>query len=83
MTATCFPSITALNAARIATLRLPEADVAAQEPVHGLPVLHVALDLLQNFHLVGSLDIFEPVFELFLPDVVRGERVTCRAARFA
>ena len=55
-------------------LRLAVADVAAQQPVHGLGRLHVALDVGDRLRLVGRLDVLEGVLELLLPRRVLRER---------
>ena len=46
---------------------LAEADVAAQQAVHGMRRFHVALDLLGGGELVLGLGEFEGVFEFALP----------------
>ena len=55
-------------------LRLAVADVAAQQPVHGLLRLHVPLDVGDRLRLVGRFDVLEGVLELLLPGRVLGER---------
>ena len=54
-------------------LGLAVTDVAAEEPVHRLVRLHVALDVGDRLRLVGGLDVLEGVFELLLPGGVLGE----------
>ena len=66
-TATCLPSITALNAARMATSVLPKPDVAADQPVHRLGPFHVGLGLDDGAHLVGGFLEDEGALELALP----------------
>ena len=56
-------------------LRLAEAHVAADQPVHGLGSLHVRLDLLDGPELVGGLDEREGRLELGLPGGVGAEGV--------
>ena len=48
-------------------LGLPVADVAAEEPVHRLVRLHVALHVADRRGLVGRLRELERVLELLLP----------------
>ena len=74
-TATCLPSITALNAARSGDLGLAEPHVAADQAVHRLDQLHVALDLVDRRDLVARLLVRERVLELLLPWRVGAERV--------
>ncbi len=57
-------------------LGLAVADVAADETIHRDRALHVALDLVDRDHLVGSLDERECILELGLPRGVRAECVT-------
>ena len=56
-------------------LGLAETDVAAQQPVHRVSKLHVALDRLDRRALVGRLDVRKRLFHLVLPGCVLGERV--------
>ena len=63
--------------------RLAEAHVAAQQPVHGLRILHVALDLLDGGELVFRFGEFEGVFELALPVAVGGKTETFGHLRWA
>ncbi len=56
-------------------LGLAEADVAADQPVHGPGPLHVRLDLLDGPELVGGLDEGEGRLELGLPRGVGAEGV--------
>ena len=48
-------------------LRLPVADVAADEAVHRHGLLHVGLDLVDRRELIGGLDVVEGVLEFALP----------------
>ena len=73
--ATCLPSITALNAARMRHLGLAVADVAAQQAVHGRRALHVALDVGDRGDLVDGQVVGEGALELLLPMGVGGEGV--------
>src|SRR5215467_11137697 len=50
-----------------------KADIAAEQAIHGLRVLHVALDLLDGGSLVLRLGKFEGVFEFTLPVAVAGK----------
>ena len=50
-----------------------ETDVAAEQPVHGLLVFHVALDVFDGCELVAGFGEFERVLELALPVAVGGE----------
>jgi hypothetical protein len=52
-------------------LGFAEAHIAAHEPIHRLPGLHVALDVADGSQLVLGLGEFEGVFELPLPVAVR------------
>src|SRR3954470_17241963 len=61
-------------------LRLAVADVAADEAVHRLRALHVALDLLDRLALVGRLLPREVRLELAQPVGVLGEGVAVAAA---
>ena len=54
-------------------LGFAEAHVAAEQPVHGLRLLHVALDVLDGGELVVGLGELEGVLELALPVAVGGE----------
>ena len=74
-TATCLPSITALNAARIATSVLPKPDVAANQPVHRARLLHVALGRVDGFELIGRLAKRKRMLEFALPFCVGAEGV--------
>ena len=56
-------------------LGLAEADVAAQQTVHGLRRLHVRLDLLDAAQLIVRLGVGEVVLELRLPRRVGREGV--------
>ena len=56
-------------------LGLAEADVAAQQPVHRVGELHVALDVVDRRALVGRLDVRERLLHLGLPRRVLRERV--------
>ncbi len=58
--------------------RLAVADVAADEAVHGLAALHVALHVEDGLGLVGGLLVGEGVFQLHLPGRVEGEGVAFR-----
>ena len=53
-------------------LRLAETDVAHEQSVHDLALLHILFDRLDRLQLIGGLFIFEPVLELLLPHRVRG-----------
>ena len=53
--------------------RLAEADVAAEQAVHGLLFLHVRLDLRDGAQLVFRLLVGECVLELALAHIVRRE----------
>src|SRR5207237_2247237 len=55
-------------------LRLAVADVAAEEPIHRLALLHVALDVRDRLSLVRSLLVLEGVLELLLPRRVARKR---------
>ena len=55
-------------------LRLPEAHVAAQQPVHGPRLGHVALDRLDGRQLVEGLVVRKRGVELLLPFGVVGKR---------
>ncbi len=61
--------------------RLPEADVAADQPVHWLGPLHVALGFLDGAHLIGSFLVNESALEFALPRCVRPEGIA--VLRFA
>ena len=54
-------------------LGLAVADVAAEQAVHRLRRLHVALDVGDRLRLVGRLVVLERVLELLLPRRVLGE----------
>ena len=54
--------------------RLAEAHVSAEQPVHGLGALHVALDLFDGVELILGLGELESVLEFALPVAVGGER---------
>ena len=56
-------------------LGLAEADVAADQPVHRLLGLHVALDRLDRLDLIGGLAIGERGLHRHLPLAVGRERV--------
>ena len=56
-------------------LGLAEADVAADQPVHRLIGLHVALDRLDRFDLVGGLAVGEGRLHRHLPLAVGAEGV--------
>ena len=56
-------------------LGLAEADVSAEQPVHGPSGLHVALDVLDDQELVAGLLIGERGFQLLLPVGVTREGV--------
>ena len=73
-TATCFPSSTALKAARIATSVLPYPTSPQRSRSIGLLRLHVPLDVGDRLRLVGRLDVLERVLELLLPRRVLRER---------
>ena len=62
-------------------LGLAVADVAAEQPVHGHPRLHVLLDRLQRDELVRRLLVRERRLERLLPRRVRRVRDTRRRAR--
>ena len=64
-------------------LGLAEADVAADQPVHGLGPLHVGLDLLDGLQLVGGLDEGERRLQLGLPRGVGTEGVAGHLAAAA
>ena len=57
-------------------LRLAEADVAAEQAVHGLLLLHIRLDLRDGAQLVFRLLIGKGILELALARVVRREGMT-------
>ena len=59
-------------------LGLAEADVAADQPVHGAVALHVVLDVADGLELVGRLLVGEGVLQLPLPGGVGGEGVARR-----
>src|SRR6266850_673204 len=61
--------------------RLAVADVAAEQPVHRLGALHIALDVADGGDLVVSFLEFESVLELALKIAVRRKRKSRR--RFA
>ena len=73
--ATCLPEVAALKTGPHGYLGLAVADVAADEPVHGLVALHVRLHLLDAADLVGRLLVGEGRLEGQLPVVVLGEGV--------
>ena len=50
-----------------------EADVAAQQPLHGSRRLHVVLDLRNCAQLIVGFRVFEALFKLLLPWRVRRE----------
>ena len=54
-------------------LRLAEADVAAEQPVHGRGRLHIALDLVDAAQLVVGLRVFKALLKLLLPRRIRCE----------
>ena len=56
-------------------LRLPETDVAADQPVHGAGLLHVGFRLLDGPELVAGLREGEGRLEFLLPGRVRREGV--------
>ena len=60
-------------------LRLAEAHVPAEEPVHGHGGLHIRLDLRRAAKLVVGLGIAEVFFKFRLPLAVRGEGVAREA----
>ena len=62
-------------------LRLPVADVAADQPVHRPRRLHVLLDRRDRRQLVGRLDVRERRLELHLPRRVRRVGVARSAPR--
>src|SRR3990172_668696 len=47
--------------------RLPVANVPAQEPIHGVGGLHVALDLRDGLHLIRCFLVLEEILQLALP----------------
>ena len=57
-------------------LRLAVAHIAADQPVHGLGLLHVLLHLPHRLDLVRSLGVGEGGLQLLLPDGVRREGKT-------
>ena len=57
-------------------LRLAVADITADQPVHGLGLLHIDLDVLLRLELVGRLDVGESSFHLLLPETIAGEGIT-------
>ncbi len=61
-------------------LRLAVPDVAAEEPVHRLVRLHVALDVRDRLRLIRGLRVLEGVLELFLPRRVLRKREALRDA---
>ena len=54
-------------------LRLAEAHIAAEQPVHGLLPLHVPLDIIDGSQLVGSFLERKCVLKLILPHGIRPE----------
>ena len=54
-------------------LGLSVTDITHDQPVHGPPALHVALDVLDRLQLVGRLGVGESVLHLDLPGAVPGE----------
>ena len=56
-------------------LRLAEADVAAEQSVHGDRAFHVVLDLADTHELVGRFLIFKSGFKVALPLVIAGKGV--------
>ncbi len=50
-----------------------EADIAAEQAVHGVLAFHVALDVARGVELVLGFGVFEGVLELALPAAVAGE----------
>ena len=79
-TADLFAGLDGLEGGADGDLGLPEADVAAQQPVHREPGLHVGLDVDDGPQLVGRLDEREAVLELALPGCVLAEREAGRVA---
>ena len=77
-TATCLPSSDRLERGAHRDLGLAVADVAAEEAVHRLGRLHVALDVGDRLGLVRRLDVLERVLELLLPRRVSSRRRTRR-----
>ena len=59
-------------------LGLAVADVAANDPVHRVRLLHVGLDLVDGAELVRCFDVGERVLQLALPRCVRSELVSGR-----
>ncbi len=59
-------------------LGLAESDVPADDAVHRSGRLHVALDLLEDEHLIGRLLVRKRAFELLLPRAVGCVRMTLR-----
>ena len=59
-------------------LGLAEADVAADQAVHGGLRLHVGLDVLDGLELIGGLVVGERLLHLALPRRVRREGVAGR-----
>ena len=55
-------------------LRLAEADVAAQQPVHRRGRFHVALDLVDAAQLIVRFGVFKAFLKLLLPRRIRRER---------
>ena len=60
-------------------LRLAEAHVAAEQPVHRDRPLHILLDLGRTAQLVVGLGIGEVLLELPLPARVRGKGIAGEA----
>ena len=54
-------------------LRLAEADVAAEQPVHGRRRLHIALDLVDAAQLIVGLRVFKALLKFLLPRRIRRE----------
>ena len=54
-------------------LRFAETDVAANEAIHGMGLLHIRLGGLDGFHLIGRLPKGESGFEFALPGIIGGK----------
>ena len=77
-TATCLPSCTALNAARMATSVLPKPTSPQTRRSIGRVGLHVGLHVVDGLQLVGRLLVREGLLQLVLPRRVGRERVARR-----
>ncbi|CDD54388.1 unknown [Ruminococcus sp. CAG:379] len=63
-------------------LRLAEAHVAAQEPIHGMGLLHIRLDVRNALQLIVGFHIGEPFLKFRLDLVIRQEGKALRLFPF-